>query len=250
MTVGTQDRSVPLKFVPPIASKGWTDERIAFLREQWINGRSAGEIAALLGGGFSRNAVIGKVHRLGLSDTGRISRPAPKARTATPRPAKAPSAPKPPKPKRPERPANVVASLGSVPTTKGVDYKLTPATEEQVAACRRAGMDMISWVESGCGVESPNARTFADASPSLCRWPLAGGLFCCNPKARGQYCSGHAAVGYEGEEKARSSRKKNSAAYIEGAASWLTKAERTEGRLSGRMRSLVISPWDAGRQAA
>jgi len=43
----------------------WTDERIAALRELWAAGHSASEIAARLGG-ISRNAVIGKAHRLGL----------------------------------------------------------------------------------------------------------------------------------------------------------------------------------------
>ncbi|WP_366656446.1 GcrA family cell cycle regulator [Fodinicurvata sp. EGI_FJ10296] len=44
----------------------WTDERITLLRELWGNGKSASEIAEILGG-VSRNAVIGKAHRLQLS---------------------------------------------------------------------------------------------------------------------------------------------------------------------------------------
>lgn len=47
------------------ARGGWTDERIAALRQLWQDGRSASEIARTLGG-VSRNGVIGKVHRLGL----------------------------------------------------------------------------------------------------------------------------------------------------------------------------------------
>jgi hypothetical protein len=49
---------------------GWTDERIAMLRKLWLDGLSAGQIAKQLGG-VTRNAVIGKVHRLGLVSTGR-----------------------------------------------------------------------------------------------------------------------------------------------------------------------------------
>jgi len=45
---------------------GWTDERIEQLRQLWAEGRSASEIAETLGG-VTRNAVIGKAHRLGLS---------------------------------------------------------------------------------------------------------------------------------------------------------------------------------------
>ena len=48
----------------------WTDERIERLRALWSEGKSASEIARILGG-VTRNAVIGKVHRLNL--TGRPS---------------------------------------------------------------------------------------------------------------------------------------------------------------------------------
>ena len=49
----------------------WTDDRVAMLRELWTKGLSASQIAVQLGG-VSRNAVIGKAHRLGLE-----SRPSP-----------------------------------------------------------------------------------------------------------------------------------------------------------------------------
>ena len=45
----------------------WTDERIDQLSRLWLEGRSASQIATALGGGLTRNAVIGKVHRLGLA---------------------------------------------------------------------------------------------------------------------------------------------------------------------------------------
>jgi len=45
---------------------GWTDERVELLKKLWADGLSASQIAAQLGG-VTRNAVIGKVHRLGLS---------------------------------------------------------------------------------------------------------------------------------------------------------------------------------------
>lgn len=44
----------------------WTEERIEQLRALWDEGKSASQIAAALGEGVSRNAVIGKAHRLGL----------------------------------------------------------------------------------------------------------------------------------------------------------------------------------------
>ncbi|HEU0221714.1 MAG TPA: GcrA family cell cycle regulator [Paracoccaceae bacterium] len=45
----------------------WTDERVEQLRAMWNDGKSASQIAKSLGG-VTRNAVIGKVHRLGLSN--------------------------------------------------------------------------------------------------------------------------------------------------------------------------------------
>jgi GcrA cell cycle regulator len=60
----------------------WTDERVETLKKLWGDGLSASQIAAELGG-ITRNAVIGKVHRLGLS--GRAKSPS----SAAPRPRKA-----------------------------------------------------------------------------------------------------------------------------------------------------------------
>ena len=51
----------------------WTDERVELLKKLWTEGHSASQIAARLGMGVTRNAVIGKVHRLNLS--GRVTQP-------------------------------------------------------------------------------------------------------------------------------------------------------------------------------
>ena len=60
---------------------GWTDEKVELLKKLWADRLSASQIAAELGG-ITRNAVIGKVHRLGLS--GRAKSPS----SASPRPRK------------------------------------------------------------------------------------------------------------------------------------------------------------------
>jgi GcrA cell cycle regulator len=82
---------------------GWTDERVAMLKKLWLDGLSASQIAKQLGG-VTRNAVIGKVHRLGLSGRAAPSQPA--------RPVfKAPRAPRPiPAPPAPVRRAPVVVA--------------------------------------------------------------------------------------------------------------------------------------------
>lgn len=54
----------------------WTDERVALLTKYWAEGHSASKIAELMGG-LTRNAVIGKAHRLGLP-----GRPSPLKRKA------------------------------------------------------------------------------------------------------------------------------------------------------------------------
>ena len=63
----------------------WTDERVELLRKLWSEGHSASQIAAQLGS-VTRNAVIGKVHRLKLSSRGR-STAAPARRPAALPPA-------------------------------------------------------------------------------------------------------------------------------------------------------------------
>lgn len=73
---------------------GWTEERVSLLRKLWTEGLSASQIAKQLGG-VTRNAVIGKVHRLGLAGRATPSRPAKRpVRAARPRPLAGPSAPR------------------------------------------------------------------------------------------------------------------------------------------------------------
>lgn len=61
----------------------WTEERVELLKKLWAEGLSASQVAKQLGG-VTRNAVIGKVHRLGLSGRATPSRPA-RPRAPTPR---------------------------------------------------------------------------------------------------------------------------------------------------------------------
>jgi GcrA cell cycle regulator len=61
----------------------WTDERIAILKHDWTDGYSASQIAQRLGD-VTRNAVIGKVHRLGLAGRAHPSRYCQAARRRSP----------------------------------------------------------------------------------------------------------------------------------------------------------------------
>jgi GcrA cell cycle regulator len=83
----------------------WTDERVSTLKKLWLDGLSASQIAKQLGG-VTRNAVIGKVHRLGLSGRAAPSQPA--------RPAfKAPRPARPAAQAMPSAPRRVIAGRGS-----------------------------------------------------------------------------------------------------------------------------------------
>ncbi len=61
----------------------WTDERVETLKKMWGEGQSASQIAKELGG-VTRNAVIGKVHRLGLSNRAGGAPPSQRPRKSPP----------------------------------------------------------------------------------------------------------------------------------------------------------------------
>lgn len=85
----------------------WTDERIDQLKSMWEKGMTASQIADELGG-VSRNAVIGKAHRLGLQ-----SRPSPVKAGENVRKAVAPKRPAPPK--KADSPAEAPVTPSAVP---------------------------------------------------------------------------------------------------------------------------------------
>jgi GcrA cell cycle regulator len=64
----------------------WTEERVEQLKKLWQDGLSASTIAAQLGG-VTRNAVIGKVHRLGLSGRSKTVTTSARSGHSKPRPA-------------------------------------------------------------------------------------------------------------------------------------------------------------------
>lgn len=181
------ERRVALKLSARTVANGWPPEHDALIVKLWTEGKSCSEIASALGETFdvirSRNAVIGRLHRKGLSR----AQQGPKEKRLyhyRPRPVRKPK----PATKR-------IPSLGKAPAVTGIDYRRIPGTEETAAQCAAYGRDRVAWVEAGAGVVSLNARPFFEGSG--CKWPLADGMRCCNSIARGQYCAGHASVAYE-----------------------------------------------------
>lgn len=76
-SITEQQNQPPLAGPPKRATTDWRDDDLTLLRKRWRAGSSARDIAEALGGRFSRNAVIGKANRLGLSRHDKPRTPAP-----------------------------------------------------------------------------------------------------------------------------------------------------------------------------
>ena len=169
----------------------WTDERVEQLRQHWIDGKSASQIALLLGHGLTRNAVIGKVHRLGLCRPRQVAElirfasspivPAERApgRRAAPRPRSAP----------PDGSGRDGAGGGR--------RKRRPAAEPQVFE----------------GVVLPMSLrvTIIELKEAMCRWPLGDPTspdfrYCGSPTASGPYCAHHGRLAYQPAQERRRDR--------------------------------------------
>lgn len=158
----------------------WTDERVELLRKLWLDGLSASQIANELANGITRNAVIGKVHRLGLS--GRAK--APVASTARARPNTERSARQ-----NPPRPA-------SAPIVRGnLAYALAPRIAVEARPMRAEDTVVIPISER---------VTIMELRESMCRWPLGDPSstdfrYCGAdaPIGDGPYCKFHARVAYQ-----------------------------------------------------
>ncbi|PZO67885.1 MAG: GcrA cell cycle regulator [Paracoccus denitrificans] len=118
----------------------WTEERVEALKRMWAEGQSASQIAKDLGG-VTRNAVIGKVHRLGLSnrtEAGAEPAPAPEpvAEAAAPaKPRKAAAAPAAPAAEKAEKPAEKRAKPAAAePEAAPANVAAAPATDAGTTA--------------------------------------------------------------------------------------------------------------------
>ncbi len=159
------------------AGATWTDERVERLKKLWADGLSASQIAGELGN-VTRNAVIGKVHRLGLS-----GRAKDKAASAAPqRPRKAARTPSAPAPIAPQPHINVVSA----------PIPLQPVMEESEVLA-----------EDDMAVPASERVTIMDLRESMCRWPMGDPTkpefrFCGARSITGlPYCTHHARIAYQ-----------------------------------------------------
>jgi GcrA cell cycle regulator len=164
----------------------WTNERIELLQKLWLEGNSASRIAGELGAGVTRNAVIGKVFRLGLS--GRVK-------------AVAGHVPASSHQKAPRRAAHshssAHASIGN--TALALQPLLIEALLPKTVA------DVV--------VPICEPVTIMDLRESMCRWPMGDPTqsefrYCGAKKLPGQgpYCSCHAGIAYQGQHDRRRER--------------------------------------------
>lgn len=143
----------------------WTEDRVEILSKLWADGLSASQIAKQLGG-VTRNAVIGKVHRLGLS--GRVKTNRPTKRAARPVTAKARTT----MPSAPRMPRRVIAA----PTPIPIEAKKLPNGE---------------------------FATIMTITDHMCKWPLGDPAtsdfrFCGRGTDKADpYCKAHSQLAYQ-----------------------------------------------------
>lgn len=169
------------------AVPSWTDERVDLLRRLWEEGLSASQVASQLGG-VSRNAVIGKVHRLGLSGRTKSGADVDARR-------------------KPELDAEVAVSVVEAPTISeppaivshrpAPNFPLVPppAAPEPVA------------------LAVSERVTIMDLRESMCRWPMGDPTspdfrFCGGRAITGlPYCTHHAQIAYQPAAERKRDRK-------------------------------------------
>jgi GcrA cell cycle regulator len=177
----------------------WTEQRIEMLRKLWGQGQTASQIATLLGG-VTRNAVIGKAHRLGL--TGRPS-PIKREGTEAAAPRRKPAA------QRRQQPA--VAAMPA-PRHVAPQASTMPAPSAQAEPRYAAPAPELSETRAEPQVaaqKAPSApRVAAQAGSKSCSWPVGdpkqpGFHFCGDAAEAGRpYCAHHCGIAYHRKSEA------------------------------------------------
>lgn len=197
----------------------WTDERIDRLKSMWEKGMTASQIADDLGG-VSRNAVIGKAHRLGLQ-----ARPSP-VKPNDPAPAPAPKASPPP-----SRVAAPAPPAPPPPSRVGLP-PFTPQAPTGPTGAQLRSIGPGGFLRQGPGDQAPPATpapprrlvpakpspeiagktTLLDLNDKICKWPLGHPgepdfHFCGNPVNPGfPYCVQHCGQAYQAQMPRRDRR--------------------------------------------
>ena len=165
----------------------WTEERVEILKRLWQEGLSASQIAAELGG-VTRNAVIGKVHRLGLSGRGQPTTSIKRQRRAQ-QPQQQPSTMR-----RTNRQPMTIGNLALQTNIEALpDADIQPRHNVVVPIAKRLTIEMLT------------ERT--------CKWPIGDPghenfHFCGHDSLEATpYCEYHAGVAYQAPDPRRRLRK-------------------------------------------
>ena len=181
---------------------GWTEERVELLKKLWLEGLSASRIAGVLGEGVTRNAVIGKVHRLKLSGRAKPASSAPRARSNSARPARRVASPS------GGRSMGMGGGGGGMMKPRSLSGSVMGATalkvseefETQVYAAPQAA-ELFIPVEQRLNL--------LQLSEETCKWPIGDPLtpdfyFCGQHSNEGKpYCEFHSRRAYHQVEKKR-----------------------------------------------
>jgi GcrA cell cycle regulator len=170
----------------------WTDERIEKLTKMWEGGATASQIADELGG-VSRNAVIGKAHRLGLKArpspvkaNDKPEKPAPAARKTKPAPEVQP-APEPAPPPRPAATPARPAPAPAAPTAAPAPASSSTPSQPRIVSVGPGGFLRQGPGDQQAPIPPAPPRRLVPAKPSpeiagktslldlndrICRWPM------------------------------------------------------------------------------
>ncbi len=176
----------------------WTDDRVEKLKKMWGEGQSASQIAKELGG-VTRNAVIGKVHRLGLSNrsggggSAKADSKAKAAPKADPKPkAKA-------KPATPATPAAVPEPRPMSPARKQIIPAGQPLPPQPSAnEISPEALAKVNEVE-----KKAKKLKLMELTERTCKWPVGDPAtedfwFCGLPVQQGKpYCEAHVGVAFQ-----------------------------------------------------
>jgi len=167
------------------AKLSWTDERVELLKKLWTEGLSASQIAGRLGNGVTRNAVIGKVHRLNLS--GRVQQ----QRVAQPR--------QPRKQREPSLAPRAGGSMPSMPTAGSSALKPMMRAETHIRPAAIPEPQPLRLVD----LPKDGRVTILHLSDKTCKWPIGDPgseefCFCGHgPREGSPYCEYHARLAYQ-----------------------------------------------------
>lgn len=199
----------------------WTDERVETLKKMWGEGQSASQIAKELGG-VTRNAVIGKVHRLGLSNragsAGAPAKAAPKEKPAAApataaKPAAKPAAPKPkaapastPPKEEPELDENGIPISAARRAIIPAGQPLPP--QPSANEISPEALAKVSEVE-----KTAKRLTLMELTEKTCKWPVGDPAtddfwFCGLAVQQGKpYCEAHVGVAFQPMSSRRDRRR-------------------------------------------